>query len=780
MALVEEGQTAVLRVRILEGRNLTAMDRSGLSDPFVVVVFGNNKMKTKHMRQTLDPAWTSQDRNQFEFKVDSRVPGIIQFEVFDWNRVAASKRMGYVEITNLKKRLDGGKKAISKWFPLQSKKPTDKFTGDLKVEIELEITARKTQVSMAADGMPVDDGESPLESAIRACDLERVKTELKSTENINQQDRYGYTPLHAAAVLFAENDAEVLCAVLEHPDIDVNLENTDKNTPLHYFCSKYRSPNCGDAFRIFVKKGADVNKQNRTGETPMHKAMFNASVRTILLSLLIEAGADVNKQTEEFKETALHYAVRLEREDLISMLLEAGADLSLKTKEGRTALDLAQESKKNNIIEKIEEAQEVYDWLAKLGLQKYGPLFIKEGMAMEILPDLDADALDRMGVETTGHRVKLLNAAKELKAGDGKVEGKKPAKKAEAGVSKTGSSGDIKSEKKTEEERSKALEAELEQMKYLKKSDWVLQFSDLEYSKQIGTGAAGIVYRGMYQGVQDVAIKVLKSDQSEKEEDEFKKEFQIMSSIEHPNLVFFFGAVLHPRLCMVLEFCQKGALYDVLVDPKTNLNWETLFSYAKDMTRGLMALHEWDPQIVHRDFKSLNLLVNNDDVVKVADFGLSRFNTETQKDTLVQMRGTFAYVSPEVYHGEKFSTKSDVFSVSLVLWELVERCVLREYQRPYAEFKHLQFDFQIIIQTAKNDLRPTISKQVPKEFNELIVRTWAKEADTRPECRELLEILEKMEATYLADPQEWDALIKPEGEGEAAESGEAGKAGDGE
>ena len=77
-----------------------------------------------------DPIWTAEDRGQFEFKVNHTMPGILQFEMFDWNRVSASKRMGFVEISGLGAKLDAGKNSISDWFPLQAKKAGDKgFKG---------------------------------------------------------------------------------------------------------------------------------------------------------------------------------------------------------------------------------------------------------------------------------------------------------------------------------------------------------------------------------------------------------------------------------------------------------------------------------------------------------------------------------------------------------------------------------------------------------------------------------------------------------------------------
>jgi len=305
------------------------------------------------------------------------------------------------------------------------------------------------------------------------------------------------------------------------------------------------------------------------------------------------------------------------------------------------------------------------------------------------------------------------------------------------------------------------LEGELTRLKYINKSgSWILHNSELEFAMKLGSGTSGTVYKGLYKG-EDVAIKVLKSEQSSKELDEFKKEFQIMSSIQSPYLVFFFGAVLEPKMCMVMELCSKGSLYHVMSDLKNDLGWDRSFQFAKEMVRGVECLHSWTPQVVHRDLKSLNLMVNDTWHVKVADFGLSRFNTDTHKDTLVKMRGTFAYCAPEVYFGEQFSIKADVFSLGIILWEIVTRCIKREYMRPYQEFPNLHFDFQIIIQTAKKGVRPTIPPSCPEAFTNLIKSCWDHDVEKRPICDEILVQLEKLEQDFQSNTDTWNNLIDP-------------------
>jgi len=234
-----------------------------------------------------------------------------------------------------------------------------------------------------------------------------------------------------------------------------------------------------------------------------------------------------------------------------------------------------------------------------------------------------------------------------------------------------------------------------------------------------------------------------------------------MSSIQSPFLVFFFGAVLEPKMCMVMELCSRGSLYHVMSDNKLDITWERVFLFALEMVKGVDELHSWTPQVVHRDLKSLNLMVNEQFHVKVADFGLSRFNTDTHKDTLVKMRGTFAYCAPEVYFGEQFTDKADVFSIAIILWELVTRCMKREYMRPYQEYPNLHFDFQIIIQTAKKGVRPTIPTACPESFAALIRSAWDHDPDKRPTCKEIISQLEVIEADFKNDVETWNQLLDP-------------------
>jgi len=400
---------------------------------------------------------------------------------------------------------------------------------------------------------------------------------------------------------------------------------------------------------------------------------------------------------------------------------------------------------------RIRKHKELLDWLAELELSSYSQQFIKEELYLDILPDVTERTLEKMGV-ATGHRLKITRACKLLK------DKNPPEPKPKVREDETAILEPI------EQEQNEAAVASLRESLLAMKHSGPAQFiddSELEFTEKLGAGSSGKVYKGLYKG-NEVAIKVLKSMTETKEIEEFKKEFMIMSAVRSKYVVLFHGAVLKPKLCMVMEHCSRGSLYHVITSDKYDIGWDKTFRFAIETVRGMEQLHNGDPQIVHRDLKSLNLLVNEKWEIKVCDFGLSRFNTGSNLETLVKMRGTFAYCAPEVYFGEQFSTKSDVYSIGMVLWELVTRCITGRYERPFAEFKNLQFDFQIIIQTAKKGLRPTIPPTCPPAFTKLITDCFDHSADKRPSCTEILTRLFDLKKDWEDHRGDWEATkVKP-------------------
>jgi len=286
----------------------------------------------------------------------------------------------------------------------------------------------------------------------------------------------------------------------------------------------------------------------------------------------------------------------------------------------------------------------------------------------------------------------------------------------------------------------------------------------VEFTRELGEGSAAKVFAGLYRG-QEVAIKVLKDRIEDKKIlEDFAGEFNIMSTIRSPHVVFFYGATLKPMLAIVLELCHKGSLYDTMNadSERDSFTWQRALKCTEGSLKGIACLHGWKPTIVHRDLKSLNLLVDDNWNVKVGDFGLSR-TTMASLSTLGKLRGTYSNCAPEVYFGQAFTPKADVYSMAIVCWELLMRCVTRQYQQPYSEYPQLMFPFQIIIQTAKAGVRPVLPLALmPGELVDLLQRAWHREPAERPTAIEFLERVRQLLRDYEQHRAAWDRLIAPE------------------
>jgi len=274
-------------------------------------------------------------------------------------------------------------------------------------------------------------------------------------------------------------------------------------------------------------------------------------------------------------------------------------------------------------------------------------------------------------------------------------------------------------------------------------------------------GTSGQVYKGYYRAGKQVAIKVLKPASEKQELAEFIREFSIMINIRSPYIVHFYGASVKNKLCMVMEYCERGSLYDVLQNENIWIGWDRSFSMLEEIVKGLMALHNNSPPIMHRDLKTLNVLVTKDFHCRLADFGLSRFDTVSNLATLAKCRGTYAYLAPEGMDGKTFryTIRSDVYSIAIMMWEFVHRCITGNYMRPYSDIPNLVVEFTILVQAAKHNKRPKIPEGCPPTLAKLITDTWQKDPNQRPDSNMLLERLENIHRKeYDTNKEKWDAL----------------------
>uniref|UniRef100_A0A665UU38 Tyrosine-protein kinase n=1 Tax=Echeneis naucrates TaxID=173247 RepID=A0A665UU38_ECHNA len=280
----------------------------------------------------------------------------------------------------------------------------------------------------------------------------------------------------------------------------------------------------------------------------------------------------------------------------------------------------------------------------------------------------------------------------------------------------------------------------------------------LKEIRDLGEGHFGKVTLYQYDPANDgtgerVAVKALKQENSFMP-DCWMKEIEILRSLDHINIVKYKGCCAElgesSVLQLIMEFLPLGSLRDYL--PKRKLGISQCLMFAQQICQGMDYLHSM--RYVHRDLAARNVLVENDGLVKIGDFGLTKYIPEGEIYYRVREDGdspVFWYAI-ECLKESKFSFSSDIWSFGVTLYEILTRCDQRQSpQNKYAEMidpNHEQMNVMVLIKLLEKQLRLPCPKDCPHEVKLLMENCWATDPKQRPSFQSLIEKLEAIRRTY--------------------------------
>ena len=245
-------------------------------------------------------------------------------------------------------------------------------------------------------------------------------------------------------------------------------------------------------------------------------------------------------------------------------------------------------------------------------------------------------------------------------------------------------------------------------------SDWRL----------IGQGSFSKVYKGSYRHVPCALKLIFTTDLTTDDIHKATVEAILLSSIRSRNIIHIYGICVHPPSVMIaLELCELGSLFDVLRNTKLCLSGTDRNFLALGCCRGLYALHSFNDNIVHRDIKSMNFLVDRNLNAKLCDLELGQTEATSKKVRSENETENFLlnWMPPEYIQFKQYTRPSDVYALSLVLWEIWSK------QIPYEELSQQEISRRV----GWEGYRPALPTSCSPAFCQLLTMGWAQDQTAR-------------------------------------------------
>ncbi|XP_043979449.1 proto-oncogene tyrosine-protein kinase Src isoform X1 [Gambusia affinis] len=263
----------------------------------------------------------------------------------------------------------------------------------------------------------------------------------------------------------------------------------------------------------------------------------------------------------------------------------------------------------------------------------------------------------------------------------------------------------------------------------LSKDAWEIPRESLRLEVKMGQGCFGEVWRGTWNGTTQVAIKTLKPGTMSPEA--FLQEAQVMKKLRHEKLVQLYAVVSEEPIYIVTEFMDQGSLLEFLKGQySAMLRLPQLVDFASQIASGMAYVERMN--YVHRDLRAANILVGDNLVCKVADFGLARLIEDNEYTARQGAKFPIKWTAPEAALYGRFTIKSDVWSFGILLVELATKGRV-----PYPGMVNRE-----VLDQVERGYRMPCPSECPASLHELMLNCWRKEPEERPTFEYLQGFLE--------------------------------------
>ncbi|KAF9303284.1 hypothetical protein BGZ74_004050 [Mortierella antarctica] len=207
-----------------------------------------------------------------------------------------------------------------------------------------------------------------------------------------------------------------------------------------------------------------------------------------------------------------------------------------------------------------------------------------------------------------------------------------------------------------------------------------------------------------------------------------QREISVLQGLRHRHIIQFYEQCeVNGNVYLVMDLAENGSLASAIEKGTVTDDWPTKIRLAHEIARGLEYMHQ--KKVIHRDLKSANVLLTKHMEVKLADFGLAAVRTTTSSKSTVSSdsrKGTTRWLAPELLVARPtYSTRSDMYALGMVMWEMAASCTMPFRDQPNCE---------VVMSLVKDGEREVLPGDTPSEYREWIELCWNHDPYTRPDA----------------------------------------------